>query len=83
MTAINSSIENSVFLVNAKVVTIAPLEKEKRIKNDILNFRSVSLLNIISKFYKILIKDQLSISKYLSPMIFIGQKSYSTLHVKK
>ena len=62
MTAINSSIENSVFLVNAKVVTIVPLEKEKPIKNDILNFRSVSLLNIFSKFYKRLIKDQLVLS---------------------
>ena len=62
MKAINSSIENSVFLVNAKVVTIVPLEKEKPIKNDILNFRSVSLLNIFSKFYKRLIKDQLVLS---------------------
>ena len=43
-TAINSSIENSVFPENAKVATVSPLDKEKPYKN-ISNFRSVSLLN--------------------------------------
>ena len=43
-TAINSSIENSVFPENAKVATVSPLDKEKPYKN-ISNFRPVSLLN--------------------------------------
>ena len=49
-TAINSSIENSVFPENAKVATVVPLDKGKPDKNDISNFRPVSLLNTFSKF---------------------------------
>ena len=58
-TAINSSIENSVFPKNAKV---APLDKEKPEKNDISNFRPVSLLNTFSKFYERVVKGQLVLS---------------------
>ena len=43
-TPINSSIENSVFPENAKVATVVPLDKGKPDKNDISNFRPVSLL---------------------------------------
>ena len=43
-TAINSSMENSVFPENAKVATVVPLDKGKPDKNDISNFRPVSLL---------------------------------------
>ena len=43
-TAINSSIENSVFPENAKVATVSPLDKEKPYKKN-SNFRPVSLLN--------------------------------------
>ena len=43
-TAINSSIENSVFPENAEVGTASPLDKEKPDKN-ISDFRPVSLLN--------------------------------------
>ena len=42
-TAINSSIENSVFPENAKVATAVPLDKGKPDKNDTSNFRPVSL----------------------------------------
>ena len=51
-TAINSSIENSVFPENAKVATVVPLDKGKPDKNDISNFRPVSLLNTFSNFYE-------------------------------
>ena len=56
-TAINSSIENSVFPENAKVATVVPLDKGKPDKNYISNFRPVSLLNTFSKFYERVIKD--------------------------
>ena len=49
-TAINSSIENSVFPENAKVTTAVPLDKGKPDKYDISNFWPVSLLNTFSKF---------------------------------
>ena len=41
--AINYSIENRVFSENAKVATVVPLDKGKPDKNDISNFRPVSL----------------------------------------
>ena len=70
-TAINSSMENSVFPENAKVATVVPLDKGKPDKNYTSNFRQVSLLNTFSKFYEIVIKDQLvlSMENYFSPMV--------------
>ena len=50
-TAINSSLENCVFPENAKVAIDAPFDKGKPSKNDISNFRPVSLLNTFSTFY--------------------------------
>ena len=61
-TPINSSIENSVFPENAKVAPVVPLDKGKSDKNDISNFRPVSLLNTFLKIYKRVIKDQLVLS---------------------
>ena len=80
-TAINSSIENSVFRKNAKVATAVPLDKGKPDKNDISNFRPVILLNTFSKFYERVIKHQLvlSMENYFSPMIY--KKNYRTQHV--
>ena len=82
-TAINSSIENSVFPENAKVTTAVPLDKGKPDKNEISNFWPVSLLNTFSKFYETVIKDQLvlSMESYFSPMESAYRKNYSTQHV--
>ena len=80
-TAINSSIENSVFRENAKVATAVPLDKGKPDKNDISNFRPVILLNTFSKFYERVTKHQLvlSMENYFSPMTY--KKNYRTQHV--
>ena len=48
-TAINSSMENSVFPENAKVATVVPLDKGKPDKNDISNFRPVTLLKSLMR----------------------------------
>ena len=82
-TAINSSMENSVFPENAKVATVVPLDKDKPDNNDISNFRPVRLLNTFSKFYEKVIKDQLvlSMENYFSPMVSAYRKNYSTQHV--
>ena len=50
-TAINPSLENCVFPENAKVATVVSFVKGKPSKNDISNFRRVSLLNTFSTFY--------------------------------
>ena len=49
---INPSIENNVFQDNAKVGTVVSFEKGKPDKNDISNFREVSLLTTFSKTYE-------------------------------
>ena len=72
------------FPENAKVATVVPLDKGKPDKNDISNFRPVSLLNtFFSKFYEKVIKDQLvlSMENYFSPMVSAYRKNYSTQHV--
>ena len=82
-TAINSSIENSLFPENAKVANVVPLDKGQPDKNDISNFMSVTLLHTFSKFYEIVIKDQLvqSMENYFSPMVSAYRKNYSTQYV--
>ena len=82
-TAINSSVENNVFPENTKVATVFPLDKGKPDKNDISNFRPVSLLNTFSKFCERVIKGQLvlSMENYFSPLASVYRKNYSTQHV--
>ena len=70
--AINNSLKYGVFLGDAKIATVIPLDKGKPNKNEISNFRPVSILNTFSKIYEKIIKDQLvsglvSISR-LSPL---------------
>ena len=71
------------FPENAKVATVVPLGKGKPDKNDITNFRPVSLLNTFSKFYERVIKDQLvlSMENNFSPMVSGYSKNYSTQHI--
>ena len=82
-TAISSSIENTVFPENANVATVVSLDKGKPDKNDISNFRPVSLLNTFSKFYDRVIKDQLvlSMKNYFSHMVSAYRKNFNTRHV--
>ena len=80
-TAINSSIENSVFPDNANVFNVVPLDKRKPHENDIPNFRPVGLLNTFSKFYQRVIKDQFLLSIQSCPMVSAYRKNYSTQHV--
>ena len=82
-TTINCSLENSEFPEILKVATAVPLNKVKLDKNDIINFRPVSLLNTFAKFYERVFKDQLilSMENYFSPMVSGYRKNYSTQHV--
>ena len=82
-TAINSTIENSVFPENVKVATVVPLDKGKPDKIDISNFRPDSLLNTSSNIYERVTNDQLvlSMENDLSPMVSAYRKNYSRQHV--
>ena len=50
---------------------VSPLDKETSNKNDISNFRPVSILTTISKIYERVAKNLIdkAIDKYLSPFI--------------
>ena len=80
---INNSLKYGVFPEDAKIASVIPLDKGKPNKNEISNFRPVSILNTFSKIYEKVIKDQLvsGLDKYLSPFISAYRKRYSTQHV--
>ena len=50
--AINKSTEENIFPDLAKIASVIPLDKGKPNKNEISNYRSVSVLNTFSKFYE-------------------------------
>ena len=50
-TAINSSIGNSLLPDYAKVALVVPLDKGKPDKNDISNFKAVTIIIIISIYF--------------------------------
>ena len=81
--AINSSLKNGAFPDDAKIASVIPLDKGKPNRNEIFNFRPVSILNTISKISEKIIKDQLvwGLDKHLSPFISAYRKGYSTKHV--
>ena len=55
--AINKSIEENIFPDSAKIASVIPLDKGKPNKNEISNYRPVSVLNAFSKFYEKVIKN--------------------------
>ena len=71
--AINNFLKYGVFADNAKITLAIPLDKGKPNKNEISNFRPVSILNTFSKIYEKVIKDQLvsvsGLDNYFSPFI--------------
>ena len=60
-----------------------PLDKGKPNKNEISNYRPVSVLNTFSKFYEKVIKNQLLrfMKEYFSPLISAYRTNYSSQHV--
>ena len=81
--SINSSIEHNIFPDLAKTALVVPLDKGKPNKNDISNFRPVSILNTFSKIYERVIKNQLlhGMENVFSPQISAYRKSYNSQHV--
>ena len=62
---------------------VVPVDKGKPYKYDVLSYRPVSILNVFSKIYEKVIKNQLMsyFEKYFSPFISAYRKSYSTQQV--
>ena len=53
--AINNSLKYGVFPDDAKITSLIPLDKGKPNKNQVPNFRPVSILNTFSKIYESII----------------------------
>ena len=81
--SINSSIEHNIFPDLAKAALVVPLDKGKPNKNDVSNFRPVSILNTFSKIYERVIKNQLfhGMENVFSPQISAYRKNYNWQHV--
>ena len=54
--AINNSTKKDCFPKIAKVVSVTPVDEKKDVKNSVLNFRPISVLNFISKIYENILK---------------------------
>ena len=69
--AINTNIAQNVFPEDAKTASVIPLDKGKPNKNEMSNFRPVSVLNTFLKIYKRVVKDQIvcGMEKYFSPLL--------------
>ena len=74
---------NGIFPDAAKVAMVSPIDKKSDDKNKISNYRPVSVLNIFSKVYEIVLKNALlsALSEYMSPFISAYREGYSTQHV--
>ena len=81
--AINSSIRSSLFPNKAKRAAVTPLDKGGKDKTNISNYRPVSVLNVFSKFYERIMKEQITsfINSKLSNFLSAYRKMYSTQHV--
>ena len=82
-TAINNSFKYNIFLSNAKVTCVKPLDKKTEDKHCISNFRLVSILNTFSNIYEKFAQNLLvsNIEEFLSPFLAAYRKSYSTQYV--
>ena len=81
--AINCCLRQVIFPDNAKIASVVPVDKGKPDKYDVLSYRPVSILNVFSKIYEKVIKNQLMsyFEKYISHFISAYRKSYSTQQV--
>ena len=80
---IKKSTEQNVFPEYAKTASVIPLDKVKPNKNEMSNFRPVSVPNTFSKIYERVIKDQIvcGMEKYFSPFLSEYRKNYSSQNI--
>ena len=79
---ISMDIENYNVHVNTKVATVTPIYKKKS-RNELENYRPVSLLNAFSKIYERCIHNSIApfVSHFLSIFISAYRKTYRSNHV--
>ena len=72
-----------IFADNAKIASVTSADEGKPGKYDVLNYRSISILNTFSKIYEKVIKHRLVsyFDNYLSPFILGHRKNYNTQQV--
>ena len=58
--AINSSIRNNTFPNKAKYAAVTRLDKGGKDKTSVTNYRPISVLNVFSKFYEKIMKEQIT-----------------------
>ena len=80
---INQSLKTSAFPNNEKPAVVTPLDKGSLDKNDVNNFRPVSVLNCFSKIFENIMKGQLIpfIEDHLSVFLSAYRSSYSSQNV--
>ena len=81
--AINNTLSKGIFADDVKIAMVLPLDKGTSKKNDISNFRPVSVLTTSSKIYERFTKKLIvkAMDKYLSPFISGYRQNHSTQHV--
>ena len=57
LNAINNSLTNDIFPEDAEIAMVSPLDKSTSKKNDMPNFRRVSILTTFSKIYERVTKN--------------------------
>ena len=69
---INDNLTLGIFPDAAKIVAVSPIDKGTDKKNRISNFRPVSVLNVFSKIFEAVIKNQLALHlvNIFSPFLF-------------
>ena len=79
---INNSLMNGIFQDAAKLAMVSPIDKKTDNRNKISNYRPVSVLNIFSKVYEIVLKNKLvsALSEYMFPFVLAYRERYSTQH---
>ena len=80
---INSSIRTQFFPTKAKRAVVTPIDKGSKDKHNVNNFTPVSVLNVFSKFYENIIKEQIMSFMDTKLSIFVSayRKNYNTNHV--
>ena len=81
--AIDNNISKGAFPDNTKIVSVLPIDKQSDDKNNVSNYRLVSVLNTFSKIYESVIKIQLDsvLNNIFSPYLAAYRESCSTQHV--
>ena len=75
--AVNESIEENIFPDHAKIASVVPLDNGKPNKNEVRNFRSVSVLDTFSKTWNTPLYHKHSVENLVSMIKFWNDETCS------